>query len=193
MNEYTIEQRSNGFLVGLAAGTFVGAVGAGFAMWFGRGVRNNVADRVARGAREVERIAVAAKGTNSGHKFLVGSLICLTLLSVSTFAEAQPHAVTPAALAAEVLQHTAQQDADRMAIHDVLASPQARDIAAKAGLDLDRANSFVDTLSGSSLEQAAAAAHQANQSLVGGSSTVVISTTTIIIILLVILLIFAVK
>ena len=74
------EHRDYGFAIGLLAGTFVGA---GLMMWFaprttsevrkrvadsardlskrGQGVRNDVADTVARGAREVERFASAAK------------------------------------------------------------------------------------------------------------------------------------
>jgi gas vesicle protein len=56
------------FLIGLLAGA---AVGAGLAVWLtptvnrairqGQDVRDDVADAVARGAREVERYATAAK------------------------------------------------------------------------------------------------------------------------------------
>ena len=102
MNEYTQDQRDNSFVLGLLAGTFLGA---GLAMLFvprlaselreratdsarslgerasehyqqartrvgetvddltrkGQGVRDEVAETVARGAREVERFATAAK------------------------------------------------------------------------------------------------------------------------------------
>lgn len=102
MNHNNQEQRGYGFVIGLLAGTFVGA---GLAMWLapaaageirervadsartlgkrasegyqqagnrvgeavgeltrrGNGVRDDVADSVARGAREVERYATAAK------------------------------------------------------------------------------------------------------------------------------------
>ena len=67
-------------------------------------------------------------------------------------------------------------------------------MAASMGVDLGRASSAVDTLTGVDLEQAANAARQVNDQLTGGASTIVISTTTIIIILLlVIILIIAVK
>ena len=102
MNAHTQEHRDYGFMIGLLAGTFVGA---GLAMWLvpraaselrhrirgsarslgqrasdqyqkasaragealdeitrkGQGVRDDVADAVARGAHEVERFATAAK------------------------------------------------------------------------------------------------------------------------------------
>jgi gas vesicle protein len=80
MTEQIQKRRDYGFAIGLMAGTFVGA---GLAMWLapkaaaelrsrvgeavdeltekGQGVRDDVADVVARGAHEVERFAVAAK------------------------------------------------------------------------------------------------------------------------------------
>jgi hypothetical protein len=92
-------------------------------------------------------------------------------------------------LSQTVTTQVAQQDADRAAIHEALNRPEVRDVAAKSGIDLDRVNASVDTLSGTALSQVAAAAQQVNHSLVGGASTVVISTTTIIIALLVVILI----
>jgi gas vesicle protein len=80
MTEQIQKRRDYGFAIGLMTGTFVGA---GLAMWLapraaaelrsrvgervdelkqkGQGVRDDVADVVARGAHEVERFAVAAK------------------------------------------------------------------------------------------------------------------------------------
>jgi hypothetical protein len=81
-----------------------------------------------------------------------------------------------------------KQDADRAAIHEALARPEVREMAVKAGIDLDRVDASVNTLGGESLDRLASAAQQVNQSLVGGASTVVISTTTIIIALLIIIL-----
>jgi hypothetical protein len=109
-------------------------------------------------------------------------------LSSSAFAGDQQHAVDPSALVNAVTQHVAQQDADRAAIREALGRPEVRDVAAKAGVDPDRAAAAVGTLSGLNLDRAAATARQVNESLIGGSSTVVISTTTLIIILLVVLI-----
>jgi hypothetical protein len=118
---------------------------------------------------------------------LVSSFVLLAL-SASAFGQ-ERHAVDPAALANSVTQHLAAQDADRAAIHDALARPEVREMAGRAGLDLDRVDQSVDTLTGDSLDRMAGAARDVNQALVGGASTVVISTTTIIIALLVVIII----
>ena len=112
----------------------------------------------------------------------------VTAFSVPAYAQDQ-HAVAPAALAAAVDQHVANQEADRAAIHDALNRPAVRELAAKAGLDLERVSATVDTLGGADLQRAAVAAQQVNTALVGGSGNIVISTTTVIIALLVLLLI----
>jgi len=72
MNAHTREPRGDGFAIGLMAGAFVGA---GLAIWLvrrvgraidevvrkGQHVRDEVADAVAHGAHEVERLATAAR------------------------------------------------------------------------------------------------------------------------------------
>ena len=111
----------------------------------------------------------------------------------SAFADGRRR-VDPATLAAAVVEHVAQQDADRAAIHEALARPQVRDMAGRMGLDVGRATAVVDTLAGPDLTRAAGAARQVNQQLVGGATTVVITTTTVIIALLIlIILIVALK
>ena len=119
---------------------------------------------------------------------LLGSFALLLALSGSVRAQ-ERHAVDPAALANSVTQHVAEQEADRAAIHEALARPEVREMAGRAGLDLDRVDRSVDTLGGASLDRMASAARDVNQALVGGASTVVISTTTIIIALLVVIII----
>lgn len=120
------------------------------------------------------------------------TLVCL-MAGSSSFA-ADQHVVSPQQLAAAVSAQAAQQDADRAAIHDALARPDVRDAAQSFGIDIDRANTAVDTLSGPDLAKAADAARHVNRQLVGGASTVVISTTTIIIaLLLIILLVVIIK
>jgi hypothetical protein len=119
---------------------------------------------------------------------LVGSFAVVLALSASVRAQ-ERHAVGPAALANSVTQHVAEQDANRAAIHEALARPEVREMAGRAGIDLDRVDKSVDTLAGESLDRMASAARDVNQALVGGASTVVISTTTIIIALLVVIII----
>ena len=64
-----------------------------------------------------------------------------------------------------------------------------RDVAARAGLSLERAETAVAALQGDDLHQIASQARQVQSDLAGGASTITISTTTIIIILLVVILI----
>ena len=118
---------------------------------------------------------------------LIAPLVLTLTMSSSAFAQDR-HAVDPSAISQAVASEVARQDADRAAIHQALARPEVRDLAAKSGINLDRVGAQVDTLNGSSLSQVAAAAQQVNQTLVGGASTVVISTTTIIIALLIVLI-----
>ena len=123
---------------------------------------------------------------------LVFPLMALMLAS-SVFAGEQ-HVVSPSRLASTLADHVAQQDANRVVIHEALARPEVQAVASSLGVDLTRATAAVDTMSGVDLQRAASAAQQVNQQLVGGASTVVISTTTLIIaLLLVIILILAIK
>src|SRR5689334_25447595 len=117
---------------------------------------------------------------------LAGSFLVLFALSATAAAQ-ERHAVDPSALANSVTQHVAQQDADRAAIHEALARPEVRQMADRAGIDLEKFDRSVDTLSGASLDQVASAARDVNQAFVGGASRVVISTTTIIVALLVVI------
>ena len=126
-------------------------------------------------------------------RFLVFLLMALMLASSPVFAGEQ-HVVSPSRLASTLADHIAQQDANRVVIHEALARPEVRAVASSLGVDLTRATAAVDTMSGVDLQRAASAAQQVNQQLVGGASTVVISTTTLIIaLLLVIILILAIK
>ena len=121
-------------------------------------------------------------------QLLVGSLASLALLAVSVVPLGAQHAVDPSALSTSVTAHAAEQDANRAVIRATLARPEVRDVAEKAGLDIDHANAVVNTLDGPTLDRAATIARQVDQQLSGGSSTVIISTTTIIIVLLVVIL-----
>jgi hypothetical protein len=122
-------------------------------------------------------------------RFLASLLAGLILLPAALLADATQHAVAPSTLATTVAGHAAEQDANRAAIRDALARPEVREVAEKAGVDLNHANAVVDTLDGAALDRAASVARQVSQQLSGGASTVVISTTTVIIILLLVLLI----
>ena len=71
----------------------------------------------------------------------------------------------------------------------MLARTEVRQIAARAGLSLEKAQAAVSTLQGQDLEDLGSQARQVNNDLAAGASSVVISTTTIIIVLLIVILI----
>lgn len=121
-------------------------------------------------------------------KLLACVLVVVTAMSSNALAQ-QRHAVDPAELAAAVNQHVANQDADRAVIREALGRAEVRQVAQRAGINLDRLTSAVDTMSANDLQLAADAARNVNQTLVGGATTLVISTTTIIIALLLLILI----
>ena len=123
---------------------------------------------------------------------VVGPVVLVTALSYPAFAQDR-HAVSPAALAAAVDQHVANQEADRTTIHEALDRPEVREIAAKAGLDLQRVSASVDALTGTDLQRAAVAAQQINSNLVGGDNIVISSTTLIIVLLVLLLIVVAVR
>jgi hypothetical protein len=104
-------------------------------------------------------------------------------------ASAQDHVIGRAALDKAVQQRVNQDQADREAILSLLQRQDVRDIAAKAGLSVEKAQAGVTMLHGKDLQQAAHQARQVQDNLAGGASTVVISTTTIIIVLLIVILI----
>ncbi|MBW8895061.1 MAG: PA2779 family protein [Acidobacteria bacterium] len=118
--------------------------------------------------------------------------MCLALLIMAPAVRAQDHVIGRAALDKAVQQRVNQEQADREAVLSLLQRQDVRDIAAKAGLSVDKAQTAVTMLHGKDLQQAAQQARQVQDNLAGGASTIVISTTTIIIVLLIIILIVAI-
>ena len=115
--------------------------------------------------------------------------ILLALLIMAPAVNAQDHVIARVALDKAVQQRVSQEQGDREVILSLLRRQQVRDIAAKAGLSIEKAETAVTMLHGRDLQEAAQQARQAQDSLAGGASTVTISTTTIIIVLLIIILI----
>jgi hypothetical protein len=115
--------------------------------------------------------------------------LSLAVLFIAPAAHAQQHVAGRSALDLAVQERVAEQQADRQAITSLLRRAEVRQIAAKAGLSLEKAEAAVATIPAEDLRQLADQARQADDDLAGGASTVVISTTTIIIVLLIIILI----
>ncbi len=127
----------------------------------------------------------------------VWTMACAAVLAGVVTASAQQPAPTPtapttvtpaAALDALVADQVRVDDANRNLVRDLLDRSEVREVAAKAGLDLERARHAVSTLSGAELQEVAAHAQRVDAGLSGGASTLVISTTAIIIILLIVIL-----
>lgn len=122
---------------------------------------------------------------------LLGTTLAVLLCAPAAWAQ-QTHVINQRALDQAVQQRVSQEQADREALRTFLQNPMVKDVAARAGLSLDKARAAVSTLQGDELRQAANQARAVNDQLAGGADTIVISTTTIIIILLIILLIVAI-
>ena len=118
------------------------------------------------------------------------AVVLASLLMVPA-AQAQTHVVAKSALSQAVQERVSQEQADRDAIMSLLQRAEVRQIAANAGVSLEKAQAAVSTLQGQDLRDIASQARQAQNDLAGGASTVVISTTTIIIVLLIVILIVA--
>ena len=117
-------------------------------------------------------------------------VILLTVLTAIPRVHAQAsHAATQSAINSALEQHVSSVAADREDVLRVLEHPAVKDVASRAGIDLRRATSAVETAGAQQLSTMATQAHQVEQALAGGQSKVVISTTVIIIALLVLILI----
>jgi hypothetical protein len=114
--------------------------------------------------------------------------VCLAILMTAPALRAQDHVITASALGKAVQQRVAQEQSDRDAILSLLRRAEVRQMAARVGLSLEKAEAAVSTLQGDDLHQIAGEARAAEQDLVGGAS-VTISTTVIIIALLIVILI----
>lgn len=115
--------------------------------------------------------------------------VLLAALFIAPAAQAQTHVIGTSALATAVQERVSQDQSDRDAILSLLQRAEVRQIAASAGVSLEKAQAAVSTLEGQDLRDFAAQARSVQNDLAGGASTVVISTTTIIIVLLLVLLI----
>lgn len=116
-------------------------------------------------------------------------VILLSIVTAMPRVQAQTsHTASQSAIDAALQAHVSSTAADRADLLRVLANPEVKAVADKAGLDLRRATTAVASLDGQELAQLAAQARQVDEALAGGQSRIVISTTVIIIALLVLIL-----
>lgn len=122
---------------------------------------------------------------------ILGTTLALMLFAPMAWAQ-QTHVITKSTLDQAVQQRVSQEQADRTTVREFLQQPAVRDVAAKAGLSIEKAQAAASQLQGDDLKNVASQAKTVNDQLAGGSKTIVISTTTILIVLLVILIIVAI-
>lgn len=116
-------------------------------------------------------------------------VILLSIVIAMPRVQAQAsHTASQAAIDSALQQHVSSVAADRADLLRVLANPEVKAVADKAGLDLRKATTAIASLEGQELTQLAAQARQVDQALAGGQSRIVISTTVLIIALLVLIL-----
>jgi hypothetical protein len=118
------------------------------------------------------------------------ALLLLPVFLVSSPALAQQASVVDSTAMHQALaSKAAAEDAQRELVRRVLAREEAREIAARLGLDLQDASSAVATLGGAelgTLAQHAGAVESA--ALAGGQNYIVISVTTLLLLIIIILL-----
>jgi cell division protein FtsL len=124
--------------------------------------------------------------------FLTAFIICASAAAASAAGtsvagEPRRHVVDDVEIQARIDSQASQENADRQAIDHLLQRSQVREIAASAGLDIQRASAAVAVLSGEQLKDVAARARAADAQF-GGSQRVTLTYTAIIIILLVIII-----
>jgi pyruvate/2-oxoglutarate dehydrogenase complex dihydrolipoamide acyltransferase (E2) component len=147
-----------------------------------------------RGGRpQGEEVMLKSKTARRG---LYLSMIVLFLAPLGSAALAATRAtaesvVTSAELYTAISVQNGEEAAARKSVQNVLARPEVRQVAARAGVDLDRAQVVVSALSGEDLQAVADQAQRVDETLAGGSSIVVTSTAVIIGLLILIVLIVA--
>ncbi len=118
--------------------------------------------------------------------------VLLSILFIAPSAGAQDrqgHVIQRAALDRAIQERVIQEKTDRDAIVSLLRRSEVRQLAARAGLSVEKVEAAVSTLQGDDLREIARQARHVQDDLSGGASTITISTTTIIIVLLIIILI----
>ena len=95
-------------------------------------------------------------------------VILLSIVIAMPRVQAQAaHTASQSAIDAALQQHVSSAAADRADLLRVLANPEVKAVADKAGLDLRKATTAVASLEGQQLSQLAAQARQVDQALAG--------------------------
>ena len=110
------------------------------------------------------------------------------LISTQAFAQ-QSRVVDSVALNQALASKADTEQSQRALVRQVLDRSDAREMASRLGLTVERADSAVATLSGAELNTLAQHAAAVDASaLAGGANTVVLSVTTLLLILIIVIL-----
>lgn len=118
----------------------------------------------------------------------VMAMVVSMVLVVTPAIAQEAHVVDQTAIDQALSEHSAEDDAHRQAVLQLLQRQEVLALAGKIQVDLKRAEAAVQTLEGEELLQLASMAREAEAGLSGGS-TITVSTTAIIIGLLILILI----
>jgi len=99
------------------------------------------------------------------------------------------HVVDPAQMRQAIADQATTDQQNRAAVLNVLQRTQVRELAARLGLNVTRAENAVSTLDSAELERLAGPALIADAQMAGGSTTIVISVTTLLLIIIIVILI----
>jgi pyruvate/2-oxoglutarate dehydrogenase complex dihydrolipoamide acyltransferase (E2) component len=121
-------------------------------------------------------------------RFVCVLTIAFSLLGASRGSAQSSHAASRSALEAAVQAQVQSVETERARVERLLARPDVRAIAERAGIDMRSVGSAVKTMDQDALQRVAGQALAAEQALAGGQSSITISTTAIIIGLLVLIL-----
>jgi hypothetical protein len=117
------------------------------------------------------------------------ALVLIAFFSVASPALAQQaHVVDRAAMDQAIAEKVNRDAADRDLVLRVLDRSEVRELAARMGVSVERAEAAVATLDGAELRELAAQAGVVESALVGGQNVIVISVTTLLLLLILIVL-----
>ena len=117
------------------------------------------------------------------------TLVVCSLLWCSSAMAQQRHIADPALMRQAIATQALTDQQNRDAVIGVLQHSQVRDLAARLGLNVTRAEAAVSTLGSAELASLAEQARMAEAQLAGGSQTIVIGTTTLLLIIIIIILV----
>ena len=117
------------------------------------------------------------------------TLVACSLVWCSSAMAQQRHVVDPTVMRQAIADQALTDQQNRDAVLGVLQHSQVRDLAARLGLNLTRAESAVSTLGGAELAGLAGHARAAEAQLAGGDRTIVIGTTTLLLLIIILILV----